>query len=557
MEGFFKRMRGLRIKLILVFLLVGLAPLLGAMWVATETVSDMMERDIVSKLNQAVARTERYIEREGGRLTMMAYVALKDPSLRSSSLQTSRQEALKIRKSQRLDFVCLCQEKEVRGDPDVVLPRGENALPPNSGITTVIARGESIPALVGVYREGGWTGVAGKFVSVTFLEDMEELTGVEVGVYLKEGRRWGIPPNLSRSELKRLDRWLKRVTKKGAPLYDEEMVMGSREYKTVFFPLRDWRGKSLGMLIFSLSDKQTFESLMVGNRYFVVIMGLGVLLSVILGWWVAGRISEPVQRFAASADNIARGDYSLEVPLTRRKDEIGDLARAFERMRLGLKEAQRREKLASLGELSAGLAHEIRNPLGIIKNAAEGLMSRERDQTEREMLLDIIVQESKRLNKLVTDFLDFARPRPPQKVEASLKALVEEVVFSLQDEAGERGISFSLSLQEVILPLDRDQMRQVLLNLLFNALEATPSGGEVRVSLVGEKGWAFLRVEDTGTGIPPDHLDRIFDPFFTTKEKGTGLGLALVYRIVEAHGGHIQVESGRGGTRFQVGLPMA
>ncbi len=557
MEGFFKRMRGLRIKLILVFLLVGLAPLLGAMWVATETVSDMMERDIVSKLNQAVARTERYIEREGGRLTMVAYVALKDPSLRSSSLQTSRQEALKIRKSQRIDFVCLCQEKEVRGDPDVVLPRGENALPPNSGITTVIARGESIPALVGVYREGGWMSVAGKFVSVTFLEDMEELTGVEVGVYLKGGRRWGIPPDLSRSELRRLDKWLKRVTKKGAPLYDEEMVMGGREYKTVFFPLRDWRGKSLGMLIFSLSDKQTFESLMVGNRYFMVIMGLGVLLSVILGWWVAGRISEPVQRFAASADNIARGDYSLEVPLTRRKDEIGDLARAFERMRLGLKEAQRREKLASLGELSAGLAHEIRNPLGIIKNAAEGLMSRERDQREKEMLLDIIVQESKRLNKLVTDFLDFARPRPPRKVEASLKALVEEVVFSLQDEAGERGISFSLFLQEVILPLDRDQIRQVLLNLLFNALEATPSGGKVRVSLVGEKDWAFLRVEDTGTGISPDHLDRIFDPFFTTKEKGTGLGLALVYRIVEAHGGNIQVESGHRGTRFQVELPIA
>ncbi len=399
--------------------------------------------------------------------------------------------------------------------------------------------------------------VAGKTEADTRRKVGGGRSGVEVGVYLKGGRRWGIPPDLSRSELRRLDKWLKRVTKKGAPLYDEEMVMGGREYKTVFFPLRDWRGKSLGMLTFSLSDKQTFESLMVGNRYFVVIMGLGVLLSVILGWWVAGRISEPVQRFAASADNIARGDYSLEVPLTQRKDEIGDLARAFERMRLGLKEAQRREKLASLGELSAGLAHEIRNPLGIIKNAAEGLMSRERDQTEKEMLLDIIVQESKRLNKLVTDFLDFARPRPPRKVKASLKALVEEVVFSLQDEAGERGISFSLSLQEVILPLDRDQMRQVLLNLLFNALEATPSGGEVKVSLVGEKGWAFLRVEDTGAGISPDHLDRIFDPFFTTKEKGTGLGLALVYRIVEAHGGHIQVESGRGGTRFQVGLPMA
>lgn len=556
MESLFKGMRGLRIKLILAFLLVGLAPLLGAMWVATETVSDMLEWNIVSRLNQAVARTERYIEREGGRLTMVAYVALKDPSLRSSRLQTSRQEALRIRKSQRIDFVCLCRGREVRGDPDVALPRGKDALPPSSGMATVITRGEPIPALVGIYREGGWTGVAGKFVSVTFLEDMEELTGVEVGVYLKGGRRWGIPPDLSRSELRRLDKWLRRVTKKGAPLYDEEMVMGGQEYKTVFFPLRDWRGNSLGMLTFSLSDKQTFESLMVGNRYFAVIMGLGVLLSVILGWWMAGRISEPVQRFAASADNIARGDYSLEVPLTRRKDEIGDLARAFERMRLGLKEAQRREKLASLGELSAGLAHEIRNPLGIIKNAAEGLLSRERAKEEQILLLNIIVQESRRLNKLVTDFLQFARPRPPEKVEASLKGLVEEVVFSLKEEARERGVSFSLSLEEAAFPLDRDQIRQVLLNLLFNALEASPRGGEIRIELSKGGREVRLRVIDRGEGIPPEHMDKIFNPFFTTKEKGTGLGLAVVYRIVEAHGGTVRVESSHGGTCFEVRLPL-
>ncbi len=551
------KVSGLRIKLILAFLMVGLLPLLGAMWVATETVSDMLERNMVSKLNQAMARTERYMRREGERLSMVAYVALNDPSLRDFHSQVSRQEALRIRKSYGTDFVCLSHGAHVKGDIDVVFTRGKGTLPPSVGITTVIARGKPLPALVGVYRKGEWAGVAGKFLSVAFLEDMEELTGVEVGVYLRGGKRWGIPPNLSRAEQKRLEDWLKKVTRKGVPLYDEEMVMGGQEYKTIFFPLRDWERKPIGMLMFSLSDKQTFESLMVGNRYFAIIMGLGVLLSIVLGWWIAGRICEPVQRFAASADNIAQGDYSLEVPLTQRKDEIGNLARAFERMRKGLKEAQRREKLASLGELSAGLAHEIRNPLGIIKNAAEGLTSKERNQEEKNLLLDIIIQESKRLNKLVTDFLDFARPRPPEKVEASLKELVEEVAFSLEGEAKERGVSFILSLEEAVFPFDRDQMRQVLLNLLFNALEAMPWGGEININLSKGREGAHLKIEDRGTGISQEHLDRIFDPFFTTKEKGTGLGLALVYTIVEAHGGSIHVESGQGGTRFEVRLPLA
>ncbi len=547
---------GLKIKLILAFLLVGLAPLLGAMWVATETVSDMMERDIVSRLYQAVALTERYMEREEGHLSMVAYGVFKDPFLRSSSPRISKQEALRIRKSQRVDFVCLCHGNKMKGDPDVAFPQGEEHLPPDSGIVTVMLRGQPIPALVGVYREGGWVGVAGKSVFVTFPEDVEELTGVEVGVYLKGGRSWGIPPNLSGAELKRLRKWMRKVSKKGAPLYDENMVMGGQEYKTVFFPLRDWKGNPLGMLTFSISDKQTFESLVAGRRYFAIIMGLGVLLSVVLGWWMAGRITEPVRRFAISAEHIAQGDYSLEVPLTQRRDEIGDLARSFERMRMGLKEAQMREKLASLGELSAGLAHEIRNPLGIIKNAAEGLLNKERGREEQMFLLNIIVQESKRLNKLVTDFLQFARPRPPEKVRASLKELVEEVVFSLEGEAKERGVSFRLSLEDVVLSLDRDQMRQVLLNLIFNALEAMPQGGGISIVLSEGGEVACLRIEDTGVGIPQEYLDRIFDPFFTTKEKGTGLGLALAYRIVEAHGGTIGVESGQGGTTFTVRLPL-
>ena len=550
-------MQGLRIKLILVFLLVGLVPLLGAMWVATETVSDMLERDIVSKLNQALTHGERYMENEGNRLALIAHTILSDDSLKGLDYEASRREALKIRKSQGVDFVCVCNGSIVKGDPDIGFPHRKGALPKSFGVTTVIYRGEDLPALVGVYRQGQWTGVAGKLISTSLLEDMEELTGVEVAVWLRGSRAWGVPDNLSDTEKNRIERWLKRVTIKGIPLYDEEMEMGGQEYKTVLVPLKSWRGEPLGMLMLSLSDKQTFESLLVSKRYFALIMGLGVLLSVTLGWWVAGRISQPVQRFAASADAIAQGNYSLEVPLTHRQDEIGSLARAFERMRQGLREAQRREKLASLGELSAGLAHEVRNPLGIIKNAAEGLLNRERSQKERELLLEIIVKESKRLNKLVSDFLTFARPTPPKKVEGSLKKLVEEVAFSMKGEIEKKGIALKLELDEALLPFDRDQMRQVLINLFLNALDATPEGGEIGVSLLKEKQEVYLRLWDTGKGIPREHMDKVFDPFFTTKEKGTGLGLALAYRIVEEHGGTIKVDSREGkGTMVEIRLPV-
>ncbi len=558
MEGkeMLSRVRGLRLKLIGAFLLVGLLPLLGALWMATETVSDMMEHGMASKLNHAVAQAERYVEREGSRLAMVAYMGLHDDFLRNRDAGVSRREALRIRKTRRVDFVCLCDGASLRGDPDIGLPHKGQALPRDFGIVEVVYRGEKIPALVGVCREGRWVGVAGKLISVSFLEDLEEITGVEVDIYLKTGKEWGLPPHLSRAQKEALRKWLARVESKGVPLYNEDMELGTERYKGILVPLKDWRGKFLGMFLFSLSHGQSFESMLLGNKYFALIMGLGILLSVFLGWWMAGRISEPIQRFAASADSIARGDYSLEVPLTWRRDEIGHLARSFERMRQGLKEAQRREKLASLGELSAGLAHEIRNPLGIIKNAAEGLLGRERSKEEQAQLLDIIVQETRRLNRLVTDFLDFARPRPPEKVPVSLERLVEEVVFSLEGEARERGISLDEDVEEILLPLDRHQIRQVLLNLLLNALEATPSGGQVRVVLTREGEWAVLRVEDTGRGIPAEHLDRIFDPFFTTKERGTGLGLALVYRMVEAHGGTIKVKSNGEGTVFEVKLPL-
>jgi two-component system sensor histidine kinase PilS (NtrC family) len=240
-------------------------------------------------------------------------------------------------------------------------------------------------------------------------------------------------------------------------------------------------------------------------------------------------------------------------------------------------ELRRQERLAAVGQLSAHLAHEIRNPLAAISGSIQVLdatlpCSVKDDETRR--LLDIAVREADRLNRLITDFLQFARPGPSKRTTVSVALVVEEVLHML-DSVCPPSVRVSLDApRELRVLADENQLRQLLWNLLLNALQALPDGGSVDVTVAqvpaqapaagdrraAEEGtrWVEIEVADTGAGIPEDVLDHIFDPFFTTKKEGTGLGLATVHRIVEGHGGHLAVESVVGaGTRFRIRLPHA
>ncbi|MBH0207656.1 MAG: hypothetical protein A4C66_03895 [Nitrospira sp. HN-bin3] len=230
-------------------------------------------------------------------------------------------------------------------------------------------------------------------------------------------------------------------------------------------------------------------------------------------------------------------------------------------------EMRRKEWLASLGEMSAGMAHEIRNPLGALAGAMQMLREDFQADETSQRLVEIAVREATRLNAIITEFLQYARPPALNLVECDLNKVLAETFDLVQHEARTRtNITVVTAPCSARLPaqVDQDQMRQVFWNLAVNAFDAMPKGGQLAVStgcrkvdVAGRKADVIeVAFHDTGEGIPKKNLDKIFLPFFTTKKSGSGLGLAAVHRIVDLHGGWIKVESEEGvGTRFGVCLP--
>jgi two-component system, NtrC family, sensor histidine kinase PilS len=228
----------------------------------------------------------------------------------------------------------------------------------------------------------------------------------------------------------------------------------------------------------------------------------------------------------------------------------------------------RSERLADLGGVAAGLAHELRNPLASMMGALELLRHAEGLGGEDRRLMEIALRESGRLGELVTQFLAFARPAPPRRVPCDLAPIVGETLDVLANDPGVAGVRIERALAPAPAHCDPDQVRQVVWNLVLNAAHAArdaggrgaaeSAGGRVRVACGADGGGAFVAVEDDGPGVAPDDRDRIFLPFFTTRQDGTGLGLATVQRIVDAHGGSVALEGAPGGgARFLVHVPVA
>ena len=227
--------------------------------------------------------------------------------------------------------------------------------------------------------------------------------------------------------------------------------------------------------------------------------------------------------------------------------------------------AQVAEKLAAVGTMTAGLSHEIRNPLNGALLQLVVLERRVRKQPEASQapLLEpllLVRDEIRRLEHLLQDFLQFATPRVLQPRPVALSEVSAAVTGLLGGDADRRSIALETAIPDSLPPVsgDQERLRQLLMNLTLNALEATPSGGKVRIAAVPEASALLLTVEDSGPGIPAAERDRLFEPFFTTKASGSGLGLPIVHAIVVQHGGSIAIErSALGGARFEVRLPMA
>ncbi len=324
-----------------------------------------------------------------------------------------------------------------------------------------------------------------------------------------------------------------------------------------------------GLLLFMLAtvsfrDPERHAVLIVAGAGAVIICAVSIVA-------LAYQIQRPMVELQEKIEQVSDGDLNVAVSFARRNDEIGDLGRNFNYMMEQLRESReeiehlhhtqisRAEHLATLGEMATGLAHEIRNPLAGIAGVIE-IIGRDLPSTSpaRAVVKDVR-QEIAQINRILTDLLETARPHPPQICRSNLNTTVEHTVMLARQQVLSRPIKIELQeapdLPEV--EHDSDQIHQVLLNLLLNAVQAMEDAGTVRVEIGSREGYASVVVSDTGRGIPAQLLSNIFRPFFTTKGNGTGLGLSLARRIVEEHHGRIEVSSVVGkGSRFEVLLPF-
>ncbi len=334
--------------------------------------------------------------------------------------------------------------------------------------------------------------------------------------------------------------------------------------------------KVLGVLDITMSLAEVDAGMKASRRQLLLFAVIAITSVSLIIYLVVNRIVlKPVNQIVAATKQVAAGDLNYTIAINKH-DEIGTLAKSFNDMTRRLAETQRQlyqsDKLASVGRLAAGVAHEINNPLTGVLTYSSFLLKRADAHPELKEDLEVVVRETMRCREIVKGLLDFARQSRPEKRQSDINEVVKRSVRILQNQFSRHHVELELKLDES-LPLvlvDVDQLQQVMVNLLLNANDAmaekggtltittAPAAFELQPGMSAPQDYVQIQVSDTGCGIPPEHLQKIFEPFFSTKgQKGNGLGLAIVWGIVEKHNGRITVESEVGkGTTFKILLPF-
>jgi two-component system NtrC family sensor kinase len=368
-----------------------------------------------------------------------------------------------------------------------------------------------------------------------------------------------------------------------------EAFVVNATYITAYEPIRDLNEGIIGMLYVGVLKQPFDDVLQRGIITFLGIALLGVLSIVLVSVFLAKRFSLPLRKLEETSQRISDGEYKHDFTVKGPR-EIEHLARSLDKMAKQLEQEKREleewgttlekkvserademkkinaqlfrsEKLASLGKLAAGVAHEINNPLtGILTNSSLLLEDMAKDDPNREDV-EVMVKETIRCREIVKRLLDFARQTRPQKRMASINALIDNIILLVRNQTSFRNILIEKDLAPDIpdILVDPDQVQQVFVNIILNAAEAMTKGGTLTIrsmrSVDGES--IIITLADTGHGISEEVRERIFDPFYTTKEHGTGLGLSISYGIIEQHGGTISVDSVmEKGSTFTISLPI-
>jgi two-component system NtrC family sensor kinase len=288
-------------------------------------------------------------------------------------------------------------------------------------------------------------------------------------------------------------------------------------------------------------------------------------IAILMVFFAAKVLSDPIQHMTSVIRDIKRGRFHRQMEITSR-DELGELAITFNRMTSHMQRNRELEanlaqqgKMASLGVLSSGVAHEINNPLGVILGYAGYLENKLDPEDPNHHFIHEIKRESKRCKKIVQDLLNYARTPQPEFAETDLNQLLDQIIRFAANHTDMHGVQITKDFTDKLplLAIDGDQIRQVAINLILNAGAAMVAGGELAIRTLVEAEDVIIIFKDTGNGIDDADLERIFEPFYTTKDRGTGLGLAITRQIIEQHQGSIQLTSRLNhGTTVTIRLPL-
>ena len=334
-----------------------------------------------------------------------------------------------------------------------------------------------------------------------------------------------------------------------------------KQFLVIGRPLLDMRNGTVGQILVVRSFAAVRQRIAALKANLILTWIAAILVALGGSYLLARRILDPVKQLDRAAERIARQEYQTRVPKGG-NDELGRLSDTFNAMCRSIQEARqeliRQEQISTIGRLSTSIVHDLRNPLAAIYGGAEMLMDAELTDSQVKRLAANIYRSSRAVKDLLQELVDVSRQRVHPAEVCRLRDVIEAAVESHAAEAGLQGVGISVDvLEELEIPMERARMERVFLNLIGNALEAMPQGGEIRLSAERGERQVLVLVEDTGPGIPEGVRARLFQPFVTSgKKNGLGLGLALSRQTVLDHGGDLWVDAeAHAGARFWVRLP--
>ncbi|MBI5612919.1 MAG: HAMP domain-containing protein [Gammaproteobacteria bacterium] len=569
------KLNRLQRKVVLIILVMVVVPMLVAGALASAWVSSNFEERLQRWIEESAVVAQTWLQDYQNDAILLGHVLADDPefivNLDSAEPTPLKQPLDQVIQKMGISFVQVynARNKLIYSSAPVSF---QSSWEPgqSEAVLKVTQKNKSVLATVGITplpREGlaRYYVVLGSLLDQDFINKLDQLSGLKTRLYYREGNNFydlfSKPDEVQ--SLKHLPKEaLKRLQQDKKPYYS--LVAEQGQFRGQYTPILDSEGH-VEAIIFSGLERRGFEEILTNRLVmFLLISLLGIAIGVLAGVLLSRLIVRPVEYLRSGVMQLAGQNFHAEVPVSS-NDELGDLAKAFNAMAVSLRQARdeqqqrfQKDKLSALGELSAALAHEIRNPIGVVNTAAALLEKPDTDAKKHAELTRMLREESMRVNNLVQDFLQLSRYRQPEFASIDPTTPLERALGTAL--AGRNNIRVTRRLEhgDVRINADANLLQQAWGNILTNALQAIGErDGELTLTSVREDGCILIAVEDSGPGISPEAMPRLFEPFFTNKEQGTGLGLTIANTLVEANGGNLKIlEPEKSGARFGMRFPI-